>query len=56
MISLPITALFIGVFALLQIPLTVMVGYRREPWGMREFGVRTIDGHRIMFGQEVGEE
>ena len=25
-----------------------------EPWGMREFGVRTIDGHRIMFGQEAG--
>jgi uncharacterized glyoxalase superfamily protein PhnB len=24
---------------------------RDEPWGMREFGVRTIDGHRIMFGQ-----
>lgn len=24
-----------------------------EPWGMREFGVRTIDGHRLMFGQEV---
>lgn len=24
-----------------------------EPWGMREFGVRTIDGHRIMLGQEV---
>ncbi len=24
-----------------------------EPWGMREFGVRTIDGHRIMFGQEL---
>lgn len=23
-----------------------------KPWGMREFGVRTIDGHRIMFGQE----
>lgn len=22
-----------------------------ELWGMREFGVRTIDGHRIMFGQ-----
>ena len=21
-----------------------------EPWGMREFGIRTIDGHRIMFG------
>jgi uncharacterized glyoxalase superfamily protein PhnB len=23
---------------------------RNEPWGMREFGIRTIDGHRIMFG------
>ncbi|MCL4673452.1 MAG: VOC family protein [Sphingomonadaceae bacterium] len=24
-----------------------------EPWGMREFAVRTPDGHRVMFGQEV---
>jgi uncharacterized glyoxalase superfamily protein PhnB len=24
-----------------------------KPWGMREFGVRTPDGHRIMFGQEI---
>jgi len=24
---------------------------RDEPWGMREFGVRTVDGHRIMFGE-----
>ncbi len=24
-----------------------------KPWGMREFGVRTVDGHRIMFGQEL---
>lgn len=24
-----------------------------KSWGMREFGVRTIDGHRIMFGQEL---
>jgi uncharacterized glyoxalase superfamily protein PhnB len=24
-----------------------------EPWGMREFGVRTVDGHRIMFGQVI---
>ena len=23
---------------------------RDEPWGMREFSVRTVDGHRIMFG------
>lgn len=26
---------------------------RTEPWGMREFGVRTVDGHRIMFGARV---
>jgi uncharacterized glyoxalase superfamily protein PhnB len=26
---------------------------RDEPWGMREFGVRTCDGHRIMFGSPV---
>ena len=24
-----------------------------KPWRMREFGVRTVDGHRIMFGQEL---
>ena len=23
---------------------------RDEPWCMREFGLRTVDGHRIMFG------
>ena|SRR5215469_7246485 len=26
---------------------------RTEPWGMREFGIRTIDGHRIMFGAQA---
>ncbi|MBL1146095.1 MAG: bleomycin resistance protein [Pseudomonadota bacterium] len=26
---------------------------RDEDWGMREFALRTIDGHRIMFGQEL---
>ena len=26
-----------------------------EPWGMREFGLRTMDGHRIMFGQELDQ-
>lgn len=26
---------------------------RTEPWRMREFGLRTIDGHRIMIGQPV---
>lgn len=27
---------------------------RTEPWEMREFGIRTIDGHRIMFGSPTG--
>ena len=26
---------------------------RDEPWGMREFGIRTIDGHRMMFGARM---
>jgi predicted enzyme related to lactoylglutathione lyase len=26
---------------------------RDEPWGMREFGLRTSDGHRIMVGQPL---
>lgn len=26
---------------------------RDKPWGMREFGIRTIDGHRMMFGEAV---
>ena len=29
---------------------TLIKPLRNEPWSMREFGVRTIDGHRIMFG------
>ena len=24
-----------------------------EPWGMREFGIKTIDGHRMMFGEDL---
>lgn len=28
---------------------------KSERWGMREFGVRTIDGHRIMIGQDLEE-
>lgn len=28
---------------------------RDEPWGMREFGLRTPDGHRMMFGERIGE-
>ena len=26
-----------------------------EPWGMREFGLRTVDGHRILVGQDLDE-
>lgn len=32
---------------------TLTQGLADKPWGMREFGVRTPDGHRIMFGQEM---
>ena len=28
---------------------------RSEAWGMREFGLKTIDGHRIMVGQDLEE-
>jgi predicted enzyme related to lactoylglutathione lyase len=28
---------------------------RDEPWGMREFALETIDGHRVMFGSPIGE-
>ena len=26
---------------------------RTESWGMREFGIRTVDGHRVMVGSPV---
>jgi len=26
---------------------------RDEPWGMREFGLRTADGHRLMLGSPI---
>jgi uncharacterized glyoxalase superfamily protein PhnB len=31
----------------------IVKSLRDEPWGMREFGVRTADGHRLMFGSET---
>ena len=37
MTYIPITILFVGVFVLLQIPLTVMVGYRRARTGIQFF-------------------
>jgi uncharacterized glyoxalase superfamily protein PhnB len=24
-----------------------------RPWGQREFGIQTIDGHRLMFGEAI---
>ena len=27
-----------------------------KPWGQREFAIRTIDGHRIMFGQALNPD
>jgi uncharacterized glyoxalase superfamily protein PhnB len=32
---------------------TVGKSLRDEPWGMREFSVHTVDGRRIMVGQEL---
>ena len=34
---------------------TVIKELRNEPWDMREFGIRTVDGHRIMFGCPTGD-
>jgi catechol 2,3-dioxygenase-like lactoylglutathione lyase family enzyme len=31
----------------------VMSEPENEPWGMREFSIRTPDGHRIRFGEPV---
>ncbi|MFT6634584.1 VOC family protein [uncultured Alcanivorax sp.] len=27
-----------------------------KPWGLREFGVATPDGHRIMFGEDIDSD
>lgn len=31
----------------------ILKDVRTEPWGMREFAIRTADGHRIMFGMDA---
>jgi catechol 2,3-dioxygenase-like lactoylglutathione lyase family enzyme len=38
-------------YALKNVEITSFVA--DKPWGMREFSIRTIDGHRIMFGQGI---
>lgn len=34
---------------------TITKSLREEPWGMREFGLRTVDGHRLMLAQRLSE-
>ena len=34
----------------------IVKALRDEPWGMREFGLRTVDGHRLMIGSERHEQ
>ena len=31
----------------------ILKDVRSEPWGMREFALRTADGHRIMVGKDL---
>ncbi len=35
---------------------TVVKDIRNEAWGMREFGIRTVDGHRIMVGSGMSAD
>lgn len=32
---------------------TIRKVLKSEPWGMKEFAIETIDGHRIMFGENI---
>jgi len=34
----------------------VLSDIENKPWGQREFSIRTIDGHRITFGEELSSE
>jgi hypothetical protein len=31
----------------------ILSGLQDKPWGQREFSIRTIDGHRINFGEAI---
>lgn len=33
--------------------LAIVSPIENKPWGMREFGLQTIDGHRITFGEGI---
>lgn len=32
---------------------TIVSDIEDKPWRQREFGIRTVDGHRIMFGEAI---
>lgn len=32
----------------------VLTALSNKPWGMREFALRTVDGHRLMIAQNIG--
>ena len=34
----------------------ILSSLENKPWGQREFSIRTIDGHRITFGEEVSSK
>jgi catechol 2,3-dioxygenase-like lactoylglutathione lyase family enzyme len=34
----------------------ILSNIENKPWGQREFSVRTIDGHRITFGEEISPD
>jgi uncharacterized glyoxalase superfamily protein PhnB len=38
---------------LLRMGVTVMSPLSDQPWGIREFSVKTLDGHRIQIGQSI---
>ena len=31
----------------------ILKAIRNESWGMREFAIRTVDGHRVMIGEQL---
>lgn len=34
----------------------IIKSIKNEPWNMREFSLRTVDGHRIMIGQRLSKK
>ncbi len=32
---------------------TIRKHLKAEPWGMKEFAIETVDGHRMMFGEQI---